>query len=202
MEDYAVHLAPRGGAVDLVIDSLHEERKAVLCTRQRYASSKGAVGLHMTEACVYGLVFKDAAAVPEHWRAAQTISTGVVACPKAKDRTALARAAAKALRAELAALPAMPDASVFTDRIGAGPAVSVGEEGRFRMLFCWYQRIGDLTFVMSPWTTAADEAGENVEAAPPTRKTRIAFLPEGCERVPLSRYYAALEAQEKKGGAS
>jgi len=195
IESYAVHIAPRGGKIDLIVDEITEARKAAQAKRWEYAKALGAIGLNQSEHGVAGLIFKDGAVLPDGWKRVCSCADGFVAELKATGQKKEQRAAHKARREELSALPALPGADQFTKRIGTDWVLSYAGEGRgLAMLKCWCHRIGETTFVMTPWTTEKDEAGENVHEESPTEKTRKAFSPEGCERVGLSAYYAAKEA--------
>jgi hypothetical protein len=205
LEHYAIHIAPKGGTVDKIVDEVAALRLAAAKQRTDYSRSKGAVGVYASESSVSGLLFKDESSIPEGWSVYYKPEgcDSVVALPaKAKDRTKAARAAAKAIKDEVAALPALPGASLFTRKIGASEVITAGDSGRFSLRGCYYHRLGDTTFVMTPWTTKADEAGENVGAKAPTEKTRIAFHPEGCERVAMSVFYAAKEKFEAETKAA
>ena len=201
LEPYAIHIAPRGGKIDLIVDEFNAARQAAITARQAYAASKGAIGCYSSESSVGGLMFKkDAAAeedpaLPDGWVRTQTLLEGIVAAPKAKDRTKVSRELVKAQKAELAALPHLPGAWEFTNRIGASQTLGTTDGGGFCLRNCFYERVGETTFVMTPWVTKAEvntpdeySVGENTG-----KGKRTAFHPEGCERVGLSVYYAAKE---------
>lgn len=195
IESYAIHIAPRGGKIDLIVDEISTARQAAHDKRIEYSKAKGAIGVYQTDRAVSGLLFPAGASLPEGWVKSHDDEDGIVAELKATGRTKEARAAHKARVDEMAALPKKPGADEFTKRIGTDWKMVYAGPGRgLSLLKCWYERLGEVTFVMTPWTTQADEHGENIHEKPPTEKTRIAFLPEGCERVPLSRYYQAKEA--------
>jgi len=198
IEAYAVHIAPRGGKIDLIIDSIISDRKAAQEARMEYARSKGAFGTYASEARVEGLTFKEGAELPEGWATLFTTEQNdVVAAPKAKNRTKVEREATKARQRELSNLPSLPGVEKFTSRIGGNQIITKNPSGPgFSMLSCCFERIGDTTFVLTPWSTKREETGnlddDNV--------TKTAFLPEGCERVGLSVYYAAKEREQAKKG--
>lgn len=197
IESYAIHIAPRGGKIDLIVDEINAKRNAAMEARHEYSKARGACGLYQTERSVSGLLFKQDDALPEGWVKSFDTEEGFVAELKATGRTKAERAAHKARVEEMAALPKLPGADEFTKAIGTDwKAAYAGPGMGLALLKCWYSRLGETTFVMTPWTTKADEHGENIHEKPPTEKTKIAFLPEGCERVGLSVYYAAKELRE------
>ncbi len=187
LESYAVHIAPRGGKIDLIVDAISTERQTASDARWAYSRAKGAVGLYQNESAVDSLIFKDVSALPEGWAKVAYCEDGVTAKPKAKDRTKESRALTKTLKAELSALPRLPGAWEFTNRIG-GAQVIGGQGGAFCLMNCFYERVGETTFVFTPWSTKQQETGNLDDAT-----VKTAFLPEGCERVGLSVYYAAKE---------
>jgi hypothetical protein len=196
LEPYAIHIAPRGGKIDLIVVEFNAGRQAAITARQAYATSKGAIACYGNEIFVDGLVFKkDSAAeedpaLPDGWVRTMTLLEGIVAAPKAKERTKVSRALVKTQKAELAALPRLPGASEFTSRIGGSEVIGTGESGRgFYLRSCFYERIGETTFIMTPWASKRDETGNQEDDA--TMQT--AYHPEGCERVGLSVYYATKE---------
>lgn len=201
MEDYAVHIAPRGGKIDLIVDKINAARQTAYEKRLEYSRAKGASGLYHTESSVSGLIFEKETDIPEGWKLSFRHVDGIVAVPaKAKDRTKAARESAKAIRDELSKLPDLPGAWNFTNEIGAAQVITGGgDNGRFRLLNCWFERVGDVTFVMTPWHTKKDETGELEALGEREKSVKVAFQPEGCERVPLSVYYATCEgAQQAK----
>ncbi len=193
LENYAIHIAPRGGKIDLLVDEFEAKRQVASDTRWAYARSKGAIGLYQNEHSVSGLVFLNEESIPNGWAKEYTIESGVVASPKSKDRTKEARLLTKTIKAELAALPRLVGADEFTGHIGSAKVLSTPETGRgFCLRSCIFERIGETTFIMTPWVTKQEETGNLDDDA----KTKTAFLPEGCERVGLSVYYAAKEKVE------
>lgn len=207
LEHYAVHIAPRGGKIDLIVDSIQNERENASSVRWAYAESKGAIGLYQNENGVSGLIFAAKAPLPEGWQKTSTYGEedGVVAEPKSKDRTVVGRHAHLTRKAELTNLPRLPGAQEFSNRIGGSMMVlGAHESGRgFAMRSCYYERVGDITFVFTPWFTKQQETGNLADDA----KVKTAFLPDGCERVGLSAYYLAKETTKPEpsvaqGGAS
>lgn len=194
LEHYAIHIAPRGGKIDLIVDEIDAARQAAFDERLAYSRSKGAIGLYQCEANVSALVFADNAKLPDGWAVSSRTLDGVIAAPKAKDRTKESRAQTKASKAEMAALPRIPGAREFTNRIGGSMVLGSPDGGGhgFAMRECYYHRIGETTFVMTPWSTKREETGDLTA----DNVVKTAFLPEGCERVPLSRYYMVKEAAE------
>jgi hypothetical protein len=191
LESYAVHIAPRGGKIDLIVDQIAVERQAASDARLAYSQAKGAIGSYQSESSVSGLLFKENAALPEGWAKQSYFEGGIIAVPKAKDRTKVARDQVKAIKAELAALPRLPGAMAFTSRIGGNQVIIPASGGSgFAMASCFYERIGETTFVFTPWATKRAETG-NLDD---DNTVKTAFHPEGCERVGLSAYYAAKEA--------
>ncbi len=194
LEAYSIHIAPRGGKIDLIVDQINAERKAATEARYAYSRSKGADGIYADERSVSGLLFKSSFAdkelpvLPDGWARILTTFEGVVAAPKAKDRTKVAREACKAQKAELAALPRLPGAWEFTNRIGGSQTIGQSGTG-FCLMNCWFERVGETTFIMTPWSTKQDETGNLDDDS----KVKTSFQPEGCERVPLSAYYLAKE---------
>ena len=195
MEQYAIHIAPRGGKVDLIVDEIALARTHAQIVRSDYVRSKRAIGLYCNDSSVSGLIFKEDAPVPSGWKRDSYTADGYIATPKARDKTKVAREEVKSLKAELAALPRLAGGEEFTKRIGTGAIIVPNGRGSFSMLSCWYERVGETTFVMTPWHTSSDVTGDNVNGELPKEKTRTAFLPEGCERVGLSVYYKAKEDQ-------
>ena len=195
MEQYAIHIAPRGGKIDLIVDEIALARTHAQIVRSDYVRSKRAIGLYCNESSVSGLIFKEDAPVPSGWKKDSYTEDGYIATPKARDKTKAAKEEVKAIRDELATLPRLAGGREFTNHIGTGDVIVPNGRGSFSMLSCWFERVGETTFVMTPWHTAKDLTGENVGAELPTEKTRTAFLPEGCERVGLSAYYKAKEDQ-------
>jgi hypothetical protein len=200
IETYAIHIAPKTGRIASIIDGIWAQRKEALAKRWEFAKSKGATGLYHHEKALTGLIFDNDSAIPEGWAKDFSQDSGFVAIPKAKDRTKIAREKLKADRAELAALPPMFGSREFSAQIGCGEIFRF-IEGRFAISPAYFERVGDVTFVMTPWTTKADERGDNMDHASPTLKNRIAFLPDECERVGLSVYYAEKEKQQAKKAA-
>jgi len=194
-EHYAVHIAPRGGKIDLIVDEIVAARQAATDARHAYSRAKGAMGLYQNESSVAGLLFKEGTPLPDGWVKSSSFEDGmIVAAPKAKDRTKAARELVKAQKAEMTALPRLPGAWEFTSSIGGSQVITAGESGHgFALASCWYERVGDTTFIFTPWSTKRDETGDLTADA----KVTTAFLPEGCERVGLSAYYAAKEAVTK-----
>lgn len=200
LEAYATHIAPRGGKIDLIVDQIDAERQAAQEARMAYARSKGATGVYAGEYSVAGLVFpyddetEQSAKLPDGWRQMIRTEGGVVAEPKSKDRTKESRALTKQLKAELAALPRLVGADAFTSRIGGNQVIGAPAAGirGFALRSCTFERVGDTTFVFTPWSTKREETGNLDE----DNEVKTAFLPEGCERVGLSRYYAAKEKLE------
>lgn len=197
LENYAIHIAPRGGKIDLIVDEINAARQTAFDTRTAYSRSKGAIGLYQNESSVAGLLFAKDAILPDGWAVDSREGNHVVAVPKSKDRTKQSRAQTNELKAEMAALPALPALSgsrAFTACIGSSEVITSSDSGHgFALRACSFERIGEVTFVFTPWSTKTDETGEVTDA-----KVTTAFLPEGCERVGLSVYYAAKEAQEAK----
>ncbi len=191
LESYAVHIAPKGGKIDQIATSIDAERQTASDQRNAFATSKGAIGTYGRDSGVTGLLFpyeddtQQRAKLPDGWRQEVRTEHGVVAMPKAKDRTKEARALTKQLKAELAALPKLPGAMEFSSRIGTSWVI-VG----LKMRQASFERIGDTLFVFTPWVSQQDETG-NLDD---DDKAKTAFQPEGCERVGLSVYYAAKEA--------
>ena len=197
IESYAIHIAPRGGKIDLIVDEINAKRNDAMVKRHDYSKARGACGLYQTERSVSGLLFKEGDVLPEGWVKAFDAEDGIIAELKATGRTKAERTAHKARVEEMAALPKLPGADEFTKQIGSNWVAAYAGPGLgLALLKCWYSRLGETTFVMTPWTTKADELGENIHEKPPTEKTKIAFHPEGCERVGLSVYYAAKEKAE------
>lgn len=195
IEAYAIHIAPRGQKIDLIVDEITAQRTAAQQKRWEYAKARGAIGMNQNEHAVAGLIFKDGTLLPEGWRRVCSCEDGFIAELKATGRTKAERDAHRARKEELNSLPTMKGADAFTKLIGSDWVMAYSSENRgLALLKCWFHRIGETTFVMTPWTTKKDETGENTHEEPPTAKTRVAFLPEGCERVGLSAYYAAKEA--------
>ncbi len=178
IEHYAIFRAPEHSPAYVFAHDIMRERQAAHEVRCAFASEIKAEGLWASDAQVTGAVF--IAPLPPGWRKSHDIETGVIAKPDCKTKIG------KELKAKLAALPVMPDSWAYTKRIG-GPTLIIGRV----MRYCFFEQIGDAVFVMSPLPDA-----EN--------KVKL-FEPSGCERVPLSVYFAAKEAQEakaKKGGRS
>jgi len=194
LENYALHIAPRGGKVDLIVDAIMAQRSAAHDVRLAFAISKGAIGTYGTETGVSALVFAEGATLPDGYILITRIESGIVAAPKAKDRTKASRDATRTLKAQLSALPRMTGASEFTAQIGSSHVLGAHESGRgFALRACFFERVGDTTFVFTPWSNKQQVTGDSRDDA----NTMTAFHPEGCKEVGLSAYYLAKEKAAK-----
>ena len=193
LEAYAVHIAPRGGKIDLVVDAINGERERALKARHEFAKSKGSFGTYGTDHGVTALAFKADSALPDGYVRVCDCKGGIIAESKAKDRTKAERHNHAIRKKELADLPRLPGASEFSHNIGCGEVFGAHDSGRGMCLrSAFYERIGEVTFVFTPWFTKQEETG-NLDD---DNKARTAFHPEGCDRVGLSAYYAAKEARK------
>ncbi len=186
MEDYAIHIAPKGGKIDQIIQQVHAEREAARKKRMAYAESKGGIGTYGNEMRVTGVIFEHNPP-PIGWRMDHTTSGGIVALPSKKTPEG------KKFALELASLPDMPGVDTFSGRIGC-PFVIIDRHLRR----AWFSERNSKMFVMTPWTYKSDDDANSPNEIELTIRNRTAFLPEGCERVPISTYYLAVEADEAK----
>lgn len=181
IEHYAVFRAAPGSVADLAVKEITEARRAARAARNEFCNSIGAVGLWGNETHVDAVIFREDTPLPVGYRKKMSTTDGVVAVPDKKKKEG------KELVFTLRALPSLPGAESFTKKIGGSMKIV----GRY-LRWCQFERAGDTLFVMTPFFPKESEDG-NVDEESAADQI---FTPAGCERVPLSVYYATKEAAE------
>lgn len=177
LENYIVFVAPDGSEVHGHAHDIMRERKANAEARMVFSRSiTGGLGLWAGESRVSGVLFAPGK-VPSGWRKKEPGEGHWICVPDLKTK------AGKLHRDELKALPPLVGAEEFTTRIGTSFMVID------RCLrYCWFEELDGELFVMVPKVLTAGKADWELH--------QKQFEPKGCNRVALSRYYAAKENQD------
>lgn len=181
LENYAIFRAAPGSKADLAAQQIRDERVAAQKARVEFRKSIGALFLYASESHVQGAIFAKDATLPAGWRKKSDQAEGILAVPDKK------KPAGKKLQFTLQDLPRLPGVEKFTTLIGGSMKIV-----SMRMYWCGFETHNGTLFVMTPLFPVGADEGSAAEDAPADQ----VFTPEGCERVPLSVYYAAKEADE------
>ncbi len=178
MEKYAIFTAPEGTIAHKAAEDIGHKRVHAQMARREFTKLHGAECLYGSDHCLTGIIFTEGAELPLGWRKKTDVAEGVLAIPDKK------KPAGKRIHTEMRALPRLPNHEEFTNAIGGNMVFTHNA-----LMWCWYARYNGTLFVMTPIHAGDDNCDENA-------KLDKFVTPVGCERVPLSVFYAAKEAHE------
>lgn len=188
IENRLIFVARPGGKTDTMARKFMADRVTAAQARCAYAKSKGSRATYGTEGGVYGLVFP-ADKLPAGWRSSKKKCADdpadVVAIPNLKDKLL-----GRALKAELTALPSLPDGWTFNNLLGFG-----GMFSGMKIFFANCMPLGEKIIVTVPRYDRVEKDGElPVEDMNGNSKQ---FVPEDCDQIKASEYFALVEAAEE-----
>lgn len=175
-------LATPGGTSHTIATAYTAERIAAIKARDAYREKLGVFGLWGSDRGITGLVVNKDEPLRQGWRIAKDARPEtpehVLIVPDGKQRKTV-----KALRAELAALPSLPDAHEFSRRIKFGGYCT----DKWLMWASW-ESIGDAIIISVP--RMREGSGQFIGSE------KGQFIPPDCTELKLSDYHRMREEHE------